>query len=200
MTRPLNPWLSTRSRDGDAYDAPYEQRAAAGEDVHGEANFVSGYPEVRSVFDAGCGTGRVTRELARRGFDVAGVDLDPAMLATGQRKAPELEWHLADIETVELGRQFDLVLMTGNVMIFLTPGTEGAVLANLARHLRPQGLLIAGFQLSPGRLSIGRYDEIAAGVGFELVERFSTWDREPWVAGGGYAVSVHRLSNPAAAI
>ena len=200
MTRQPNPWLATRSRDGDAYDAPYERRAAAGEDVHGEANFVCGYPEVRSVLDAGCGTGRVTRELARRGFDVAGVDLDPAMLATGQRKAPELDWHLADIETVDLARQFDLVLMTGNVMVFLTPGTEGAVLANLARHLEPQGLLIAGFQLSPARLSIDRYDELAARASLQLVERFSTWDREPWVMGRGYAVSVHRLTKRASSI
>ena len=200
MTRQPNPWLATRWRDGDAYDAPYERRAAAGEDVHGEANFVCGYPEVRSVLDAGCGTGRVTRELARRGFDVAGVDLDPAMLATGQRKAPELDWNLADIETVDLARQFDLVLMTGNVMVFLTPGTEGAVLANLARHLEPQGLLIAGFQLSPVRLSIDRYDELAARASLQLVERFSTWDREPWVMGGGYAVSVHRLTKRASSI
>lgn len=192
MTQPLNPWLATRSRDGDAYDEPYERRAAAGEDVHGEANFVSSY-DVRSVLDAGCGTGRVTRELARRGLSVVGVDLDPAMLGTGQRKAPELEWHVADLETIDLGRTFDAVIMTGNVMIFLTPGTEGAVLANLARHLKPKGLLIAGFQLSPGRLSIDRYDELAAPAGFELAERFSTWDKDPWVAGGGYAVSVHRL-------
>jgi SAM-dependent methyltransferase len=192
MTQPLNPWLATRSRDGDAYDEPYERRAAAGEDVHGEANFVSSY-DVRSVLDAGCGTGRVTRELARRGLSVVGVDLDPAMLGTGQRKAPELEWHVADLETIDLGRTFDAVIMTGNVMIFLTPGTEGRVLSNLARHVKPSGLLIAGFQLSGGRLSIGRYDDLAAQAGFELAERFSTWDKDPWVAGGGYGVSVHRL-------
>lgn len=102
MARPFNPWLATRSRDGDAYDEPYERRTAAGEDVHGEANFVSGY-DVKSVLDAGCGTGRVARELARRGLDVVGVDLDPVMLATGQRKVPEIEWHVADLETIDLG-------------------------------------------------------------------------------------------------
>ena len=186
-----NPWISTRVRDGDSYDAVYEQRAAAGDDVHGEANFLGRY-SLASVLDAGCGTGRVTRELAARGLDVAGVDLDPVMLATGMRKAPQLAWLVADLETVDLGRTFDAVLMAGNVMIFLTPGSEGRVLANLARHLSPGGLLIAGFQLRPAALSLRSYDELAAVAGLELKERFATWDADPWVDGGDYAVSVHR--------
>lgn len=186
-----NPWLANRIRDGDAYDEPYERRAAAGEDVHGEANFVCAYG-VRSLLDAGCGTGRIAREVARRGLDVVGVDLDPAMLATGMRKAPDIDWHLADLESVELGRTFEAVLMAGNVMIFLTPGTEERVLANMARHLAPGGRLIAGFQLRPGGLNVARYDELAAAAGLALAERFATWDRDPWVEGGGYAVSVHR--------
>jgi SAM-dependent methyltransferase len=189
-----NRWLATRTSEGDSYDARYEQRSAAGEDVHGEANFVCRYG-VRSVLDAGCGTGRVARELARRGLSVTGVDLDPAMLGTGRRKAPQLEWHLTDLETVDLGRAFDAVVMAGNVMIFLTPGSEGRVLANLARHLAPGGLLIAGFQLKPGALSVERYDALAAEAGFALKERYATWDAEPWVPGGTYAVSVHRLES-----
>ena len=188
-----NPWISTRSRDGDTYDAIYEQRAAAGEDVHGEANFLGRYA-LKSVLDAGCGTGRVTRELAARGLDVVGVDLDPVMLGTGMRKAPELNWLVADLETVNLKRKFDAVLMAGNVMIFLTPGTEGRVLLNLAKHLKPDGLLIAGFQLRPSGLSLESYDQLAGASGFELQERFATWDADPWVEGGSYAVSVHRLA------
>ena len=188
-----NPWVSTRTRDGDSYDAVYEQRAAAGEDVHGEANFLGRYP-LKSVLDAGCGTGRVTRELAARGLEVAGVDLDPVMLATGMRKAPQLNWLVADLETVDLGRTFDAILMAGNVMIFLTPGSEGRVLANLARHLVPGGLVIAGFQLRPSGLSLRTYDALAAGIDLELFERFATWDADSWVDGGSYAVSVHRLS------
>jgi hypothetical protein len=82
--------------------------------------------------------------------------------------------------------------MAGNVMIFLTPGSEGAVLANMASHLEPGGLLVAGFQLGPGKLSLARYDELAAAAGLVLAERFATWDRDPWVEGGGYAASVHR--------
>ena len=176
---------------GDAYDATYERRAAAGEDVHGEADFVQRFAPA-SVLDAGCGTGRVGRELARRGLDVAGVDIDSEMLDTARRKAPGVDWSLADLATVDLSRAFDAIVMAGNVMIFLEPGTESAVVANMARHLRPGGLLIAGFQIMPDRLSIPRYDEIAANAGLALAERWSTWDRDAWDTGGDYAVSVHK--------
>ncbi len=145
-----------------------------------------------SVLDGGCGTGRVARELARRGVDVVGVDVDEEMLATARRKAPELTWVRVDLASLDLRRTFDLIVLAGNVMIFLTPGTEGTVVTTLARHLGPGGRLVAGFQLSPDRLTLARYDELAAGVGLTLAERWSTWDRAPWNARTDYAVSVHQ--------
>ena len=153
---------------------------------------------MRSVLDAGCGTGRVAIELARRGLAVVGLDADPGMLASARAKAPELEWVLADLSEFELAgadgrRRFDCAVMAGNVMIFVVPGTEGAVLERLGAHLHPGGHLVAGFQLVADRLSLERYDELAAAAGLELADRFATWDRDPWVPGGDYAVSVHRL-------
>ena len=114
------------------------------------------------------------------------------MLATARRKAPRIDWHLADLATVDLARSFDAAVLAGNVMIFLTPGSEPAVVANIARHLRPGGLLIAGFQIMPGQLTIERYDEIAGLADLVLAERWSTWDRDSWDAGHDYAVSVHQ--------
>jgi SAM-dependent methyltransferase len=188
-----NRWLRERTRSGDDYDATYDRRAAAGENVHGEADFVERF-HPRSVLDAGCGTGRVGRELARRGIDVVGVDIDPEMLRTAEHKGEGAEWVLADLAAVDLGRRFDAVVMAGNVMIFLAPGTEAAVVSNLARHLEPGGVFIAGFQLQPGRLSLDDYDAHCIAAGLTLAERWSTWDRDPWVPGGAYAVLVHRAS------
>ncbi|MCA9829817.1 MAG: class I SAM-dependent methyltransferase [Dehalococcoidia bacterium] len=191
MTSNENRWLNTRRTSGDDYDASYVRRAAAGENVHGEVDFIQGF-NPQSVLDAGCGTGRVARELARRGIEVCGVDIDPGMLGTAQQKAPDLDWRLGDLAMIDAGRRFDLAVMAGNVMIFVTPGTETVVIANMARHLNAGGYLIAGFQLQPAGLSIEHYDELAAEAGLSLVERWSTWDREAYVAGGSYAVSVHQ--------
>lgn len=174
---------------GDEYDVRWAEMERAGENPHGEADFICRY-EPKSVLDAGCGTGRVAIELSRRGLDVAGVDLDPAMLDTARAKAPDVSWALADLTTVDLGRTFDLVAMPGNVMIFLAPGTEEAVVANLARHLVTDGVLIAGFQVSADRLGLDRYDSACASVGMDLADRYSTWYGERY-DGGDYAVSVH---------
>lgn len=189
---PDNRWLRERTRSGDAYDATYERRAAAGESVHGEADFVQRFAPM-SVMDAGCGTGRVGQELARRGIDVVGVDIDEEMLATARAKAPEVEWRLADLRDVDRGRTFDAIVMAGNVMIFLAPGSERAVVANMARHLAAGGVLIAGFQLMPGRLTLAEYDECCAAAGLGLAERWATWECAAFVEPASYAVSVHRL-------
>lgn len=186
-----NRWLRTRSVSGADYDATYERRAAAGEHVHGEADFVMHYSP-GSVLDAGCGTGRVGRELARRGVDVTGLDIDDEMLDTARLKGPGIEWLTADLADVELRRTFDLVVMAGNVMIFVAPGSEGRVVSNMAAHLVDGGLLVAGFQLQHGRMSLAAYDEFCSDAGLRLVERFATWERAPFVAGRDYAVSVHR--------
>ena len=189
-----NPWLRSRRRSGDEYDEPYERRASAGENVHGEADFVISL-RPRSVLDGGCGTGRVARELARRGVATVGVDLDETMLSTARRKAPSLEWHCADLAAIDLGRRFDIVVMAGNVMIYVTQGTEGAVLANLERHLAPGGAIVAGFSLRLGQLTAGEYDRLAAAAGLTLIERWSTWDRDLFLPGSDYQVSLHRRTD-----
>jgi SAM-dependent methyltransferase len=185
-----NRWLSeTGGERGPAYAERFRELADSGVDVHGEAALVAEItaPGAR-VLDAGCGTGRVAVELDRRGFDVVGTDLDPSMLAEARRAAPHIEWHEADLASLDLpGPPFDVAVLAGNVMIFVTPGTEAAVLQRVAQHLAPGGVVVAGFQL---RLDLETYDRYATAAGLELVERWSTWDREPY-AGGDYAVSVH---------
>lgn len=186
-----NPWLEGGGERGAHYDRRFAELAAAGHDVHGEARFVASLG-VGSVLDAGCGTGRVAIELARSGIDVEGVDLDPAMLEAARVKAPSLRFVEGDLATVDLGRRFEAVVVAGNVMIFLTAGSEEAVLANMARHLDDGGLLVAGFSLGGGRLDLETYDRLAEGAGLVLAERWSTWEREVFLPTSTYAVSVHR--------
>jgi SAM-dependent methyltransferase len=176
---------------GDDYQARFDALAASGADVHGEADLVMTLAP-RVVLDAGCGTGRVAIELARRGVEVVGVDIDPAMLETARARAPQLDWRLGDLASVALeADRFDVVVMAGNVLLFTTPGTEAAVVANLAGALRPGGALVAGFSLRPGGYDLASYDAHCGTAGLELGARWATWEREPFVEGGDYAVSVH---------
>ena len=156
-------------------------------DMHGEAALVASFaPEPASVLDAGCGTGRVAIELARRGHAVVGVDVDEAMLEAARAKAPHLTWVRGDLADPGLeldGRAFDIVVMAGNVLIFVPPGTEGPVVRNAARWLRPGGLLVTGYSVRPGGFGPSRHDALAARSGLVLQDRWSTWDKDPYYAG-----------------
>jgi len=99
-------WASWRGTvDLEAYDRRWEEMAAAGQAVHGEADLIASLHR-SPVLDAGCGTGRLAIELARRGLDVVGVDLDEDLLAVARQKEPELAWVTADLATMQLGRRF----------------------------------------------------------------------------------------------
>lgn len=194
----VNPrWARWRQTvDLDEYDRRFDRLQASGESSHGEADAVDRLlPHGGSVLDAGCGTGRIAIELARRGFDVVGVDVDPEMLERAQRRRPELDWIIADLATLELDRTFDLVLLAGNVMVFVPDGAEAAVIAGGARHLNAGGLLVAGFSLGrapAAGIGLDTYDEFARTAGLSLVHRWATWDGDQF-DGGDYAVSTHQL-------
>ena len=181
----------------DSYDRQWEDLAASGAEVHGEADLVDalvretvGTPP-GPILDAGCGTGRVAIELARRGYTTVGVDVDPALLDRARAKAPDLDWVLGDLAGLPVDSApgpFGAVVLAGNVMIFVARGTENAVLNTVASRVAPGGLVIAGFQLT-GRLALEDYDSAAAAAGLAPVDRFATWDRNPFT-GGDYVVTV----------
>jgi SAM-dependent methyltransferase len=173
------------------YDARWQRIAASGANPHGEADFVFSYGP-RSVLDGGCGTGRVAIELARRGLHVVGTDLDPDMIGAARAKAPELTWVRADLSELDLSTRFDAVVLAGNVIPYVASDRRQAAVAACARHLRPQGRLIAGFQLQQGWPSLADYEKWCESAGLTLEARYATWDRHPCTDTDSYAVSVHR--------
>lgn len=178
--------------DGEQYQARFDALAASGTDVHGEADFVMTLAP-GSVLDAGCGTGRVARELAARGVDVAGVDADASMIEAARRRDPHLAWTVADLGELALDRDFDVVVMAGNVPLFTPPGTQAALVAGCARHVAPAGALVCGFQLGRG-YELDDYDAHCHAAGLELTARYAAWDKVPFTDAADYVVSVHRSS------
>ncbi|CAN5503438.1 hypothetical protein BH24ACT4_BH24ACT4_07510 [soil metagenome] len=186
---------------GSTYDDRWRQLAARGESVHGEADLVSalvaedpGSDPATAILDGGCGTGRVAIELARRGHRTVGVDRDGDLLAAARAKAPELTWAEADLSDLDdhvAPGSIDLAVLAGNVLIFVDPGTEAAVIEAVAQTLGPGGRLVAGFQVRPRGYDPENLDRDASRAGLQLSARWSTWDRDPWDPGGDYQVSVH---------
>jgi SAM-dependent methyltransferase len=201
---PRTRWQELGGVSGAEYAARFAGPAARGEDMHGEASLCAALvPPGARILDAGCGTGRVAIRLASIGYDVVGIDVDSSMLAVARQHGPSVPWYRGDLSALPAGllaeSPFDLVVMAGNVVPLLAPGTLPDAVRALVAVLRPGGLLLAGFGLDPAHLPprcpvtpLEEYDEAAAGHGLELVDRFSTWDGAPYDEAAGYAVSVHR--------
>ena len=201
-----NRWLAeTGGTSGPEYAQRFRDLAQDGVDVHGEARTidrllrgVTGGGAGR-VLEAGCGTGRVALELARRGHVVTGVDVDASMLAEA-RSAADAEGLAVDlIEGDLLGLSellgdrpaYDVVAAPGNVVVYLTPGTEADVVAAMADAVRPGGLLVAGFA-ADRHVGVADHDGWCHAAGLTTVHLWSTWDGVPLAPGSDYVVGVHR--------
>jgi SAM-dependent methyltransferase len=183
----------------EAYQQRFDTLAAAGRDVHGEADLVARLVTPPSrVLDAGCGTGRVSAELTRRGFRCVGVDVDADMVAVARKRDHDSTYVVQDLSRLDLTETFDLVVLAGNVVALLAPGTLSATMRRIADHVVPLGLVVAGFGLDAEHLppgcrvtSVDAYDRACAAAGLHPVRRYATWERERWSAGAGYVVAVH---------
>src|SRR6476469_11064384 len=97
------------------------------------------------LLDAGCGTGRYSRELARRGYIVHGVDLSPELIAVAKGTAGDrtdgVSFAVADILAAPSAR-YAAVLCRGVLNDIIDDDRRDAVFAAFARTLRPHGALI----------------------------------------------------------
>jgi SAM-dependent methyltransferase len=126
-----------------AYDALYAEKDYSGECDLLERLF-SEYANdrVAHVLDLGCGTGAHSHELARRGYDVVGVDRSESMLERAQGGSTTATFLHGDVRSVDLDRQFDAVVLLFAVLGYQLSDTDVlAALKTARRHLRQGGLL-----------------------------------------------------------
>lgn len=94
------------------------------------------------VLDLGCGSGRVTLDLAGLGFELTGVDSDPALTGALAARAAEaglaVSTVTADLRSLALGRRFALALAPMQVVQLLGgPQGRAAFLRCARAHLEP---------------------------------------------------------------
>lgn len=190
-------WFTdTEEGHSQGYADQMRQRAADGVDLEGEARLIDAIVAPGSrVLDAGCGQGRISGALHRRGHDVIGVDIDPVLLAAAREDNPGPTYLLADLSTLDLAaagcaEPMDAIVCAGNVIAFVAPGAEVAALRSLRRHLAPGGVCVVGFQVE--RYALADFDRDVAEAGFVLEQRFATWELTPWHDDAEFAVSLLR--------
>ncbi len=83
---------------------------------------------VRSIFEGGCGTGGHAIPLAKRGYEVVGVDASEVMLGKAREKAQRaglaMDFRRADLGSLDLHRKFDAALCMFAVVGYLTGNQE----------------------------------------------------------------------------
>ncbi|TML86834.1 MAG: class I SAM-dependent methyltransferase [Actinobacteria bacterium] len=90
------------------------------------------------ILELGCGAGRITRQLLARGFRVVAVDQSEEMLA----HVEGAERVRADIETLELGRRFDAVLLASNLVNAESDEQRRAFLDTCRRNVAEGGVVV----------------------------------------------------------
>lgn len=190
------------------YVGRFDRMYTDGSDLQGEVRFADAMaPRGAAILDAGCGVGRLAAGLSERGHRAVGVDKDAGLLAGARERHPGVTFLESDLLTLDadlLGRSgvpqsFDLIVVAGNVMVFLAEGTERAVLANLAGLLVPDGRLVTGFA-TDREYGVGDFDADAAALGLVAEQRFSTWHLDPWNENSSWVVTVLRAGAGAAPV
>jgi SAM-dependent methyltransferase len=96
------------------------------------------------ILDLPCGQGRHTIELARRGYEVTGVDLSPFMMEVASERAKaagvKARWLTGDMRTPIAGSRFDLVLnLFTSFGYFADEADDRRVVETAASMLQPGG-------------------------------------------------------------
>ncbi len=114
------------------------------------------------VLDVPCGAGRHSIELAFRGYDVVGQDLNRVLLGVARENAlhqgVRVSFEEGDMRTLGFARQFDVLINMFYSFGFFDSDEENArVLANFRAALRPGGRMLMHTDVNPPRLRSGLY-------------------------------------------
>jgi SAM-dependent methyltransferase len=138
------------------------------------------------VLDLCCGPGRHSVALARRGFQVTGVDRSPFLLRRAQERAEleklGIEWVQEDMRAFVRANGFDLVInLFTSFGYFATVEEDLSVLQNAFRSLKPGGhfvIDIIGKEILAGRFSPSAVEEWQDGTTFvQRREITDDWSR-----------------------
>ncbi len=142
------------------YDYPQLYELGFLKDTPKEAKFLEAvfkkyvpFP-VNNVLELGCGSGRLVCEMAKRGFSMTGLDLNPTALEYCKKKLKKLgvkgQTVVGDMTKFQFDQPFDAAVNAINTFRHLE--SEEAALAHLdcvAEHLKPGGVFVLSLHLLP---------------------------------------------------
>jgi 2-polyprenyl-3-methyl-5-hydroxy-6-metoxy-1,4-benzoquinol methylase len=131
---------------GEKYDKEVFTRG-----TQGECDFIEkeiNYDKKLKILDIGCGTGRHTLELAKRGYCLTGIDLSNSLLKRAREKALaqnlRIDFQIQDARKLLFADEFDLAIMLceGAFPLMETDEMNYRILQGAARALKANGKII----------------------------------------------------------
>ena len=117
----------------------------------GECDFIEkeiDFNKSLKIIDIGCGTGRHSIELAKRGYKVTGIDLSESQLARAKEKAKaqnlQIDFQKHDARNLTFKNEYDLaiILCEGAFSLMETDEMNYEILRNATNSLKAAGKLI----------------------------------------------------------
>ena len=209
-----NPWQQFFDRFAPRYDDEVFTK-----NTDAEIEFIirhANTPVGGAILDLGCGTGRHSVPLARRGFRVTGVDISGGMLEVAAQRAKDagadIEFVRADAAEFSRPDAFDTVIcLCEGAFCLLREGDDAidrdaTILRNIAASLRAGGVVILN-ALSALRAVRAATEQAVADGQFDpmtMTERSEVHDLVPEVAAAGElrerfytAPELHRMAEDA---
>ena len=110
--------------------------------------------------DVGCGPGHITRFLADRHPDVLGFDLAPAMIEVARSSFPDLAFDVASMLKLPAPDATWAAAVAMYSVIHLSDAERAIALRELARVLRPDGVLLIAFHVDAPGLPSGAVNHL----------------------------------------
>ena len=110
----------------------------------GLLEFVPRNPK-QSILDLGCGTGKLTAQLAELCNEIVGVDASQNMVDKAKEEFNNMEFKVCDALALPFEKEFDVVFSNA---VFHWISDHDALLKSIHRALKPQGVLVCEFGAS----------------------------------------------------
>ena len=147
MSKNIKPWYESLFEN---YARRYDEESFT-KGTLGECDFIEkelNHNKSLKVLDIGCGTGRHSIELTKRGYQVTGIDLSESQINRANEKAREenlqIDFLVHDARSLPFKNDFDVAIMLceGGFPLMETDEMNFEILQNASKALKPKGKFI----------------------------------------------------------
>ena len=123
-------WVRNRERPGELFEKSWLDR------------FRALLPSAGSILDIGCGSAEpIARYFIERGHQITGVDSSAALIEICRTRFPRLQWRVADMRHLALGRKFNGVIAWDS-FFHLCPDDQRQMFPIFREHAAPEAALM----------------------------------------------------------